>query len=273
MCWAEGIGAGARPSAGGPRPRPGGMRRGGGGSGGDCGFKSAPGARSPEPPGVPRCCAPRRAEPGAGRTAQPAAGWASAGRAWARGALSARARGAGLRSRGSSGSTPRGRARGPRGGRGRRGRGAGRRGHVTGLFTNSAGPAEGAGAARGPGRGSGTRPRSRAGLGCAIGDLETRSPLLPQHSSRGLGLLGPGCVLRTGSVPADAGCPLGTLGLERGPRSPRPWATCCPRNSRERSAATGPRWPQPSSCPAASRRLPGVLAKEVGARSLLPDGL
>ncbi|XP_070338977.1 protein yippee-like 2 isoform X1 [Equus asinus] len=49
------------------------MRSGGGGSGGDCGFKSAPGAREP----AGRCFAaahPRGAEPSAGRTGQPAAG-------------------------------------------------------------------------------------------------------------------------------------------------------------------------------------------------------
>ncbi|XP_045629631.1 protein yippee-like 2 isoform X1 [Ursus americanus] len=49
------------------------MRSGGGGSGGDCGFKSAPGAR--EPAGRSFAAAhPGGAEPCAGRTGQPAAG-------------------------------------------------------------------------------------------------------------------------------------------------------------------------------------------------------
>nr|XP_060503748.1 protein yippee-like 2 isoform X1 [Panthera onca] len=60
------------------------MRSGGGGSGGDCGFKSAPGAR--EPAGRPSAAAhPRRAEPRAGRSGQLAAGARAAARGGTRG--------------------------------------------------------------------------------------------------------------------------------------------------------------------------------------------
>lgn len=62
-----------RPSRGSPRPGPGGMRSGGRGGGGDCGFKSAPGARAPSGPRF-AAAHPRGAEPSAGRTGPPAAG-------------------------------------------------------------------------------------------------------------------------------------------------------------------------------------------------------
>lgn len=145
---------------------------------------------------------------------EPGGSSARAGRAWARGALSAGAPGRGHRTPDAGagpGAPParlsgargalyparprRGLARGPRGGSGRRGRGAGRRGHVTGLFTNTAGPqrlaAEGAGVARGPGSGPGSCARSPASLGCTVwpGDPETRSLLLPADSdSMGAGV-------------------------------------------------------------------------------------
>lgn len=124
---------------------------------------------------------------------------ARARRAWAWGVLSARAPGTqhwapvrwplqpDLAERGAlcPARPRRNRAWGLRGGRGRRGRGAGRRGHVTGLFTNTAGPAASRGGSRGGvgSWGSGPGPirgtKQVWGVRFGRGNLETRSLLLP----------------------------------------------------------------------------------------------
>lgn len=188
---------------------------------------------------------------------------ARAGRAWAWGALSARTPGTRRRApvpeprrsrpggaRGALCAAPprRGAAWGPRGGRGRRGAGAGRRGHVTGLFTNTAGPrrlpAEGPVVARVPGSGSGSCARSRASLGCVVWrmGLGHRVAAASQHSFCGFGLRGV-----RGRCFGRFLSPV-TLGLRRRHwvrgrrlRGPCLWGTGSPRNSQERLAGPGPR--------------------------------
>lgn len=221
---------------------------------------------------------------------------ARAGRAWAWGALSARTPGTQRRApvpsplrpdpggaRGALCAAPprRGPAWGPRGGRGRRGREAGRRGHVTGLFTNTAGPrrlpAEGPVVARVPGSGSGSCARSRASLECVVWrmGLGHRVAAASQHSFCGLGLRGG----RWGVSNASSLRPV-TLGLGwrdwvrgRSPRGPRLWGTGSPRNSQERLAGPGtsnrsrvPAWQLPGASPLS-------LPRGWAPSCLLPDGM
>ena len=162
---------------------------------------------------------------------------------------------------------------------------------MTGLFTNTAGALA---VARG-GRQGGSGPRIGAGdpgdepgrsgaRGARVGgvNLETRWPRLFQLSSGGLGLSGWGA--RVG-VPGVC-CPrcrwvsagdTGSRGAALGAPPSRLLGDWPP--SRLRGALGRPRAEVtaaeflPGRFPAPPQRLPSALAKEVGASSLLPDGI